>query len=744
MVGATVAAAAAVLEFINPNHSWLLFEDVSCSVAPAVAAIAVAEAAARGAPEYLRFRASLAIALALTAVGQVVADIPDILGTAASFGPVSEACYVVGTVIGVATVVIALIRRLDQETRRAALLDGMIVMAGAMTIMFATWLSKGNGSGLKIADLVANPTENLLLPLVSAGLLASAAATALAALYLRVELSRRGVWAVSLGIVLMATAWGGWIMRSLAGAPDSIEPMDFLLPAGVLIAGYGGVTWTLKQSNGLRYERFSRATADWLPIVAVVGCVVLDVMPRTRSFEIDPIALGTCSVVLLAMVRQRALQGRERHVSERLTSEMSERAATTISLARLEAGATVEETAERICAEALNSGGIDSAVVLAFTPKGVVPLAEGGISSRPLTIGCPLPEGPARELTEHAELGLWLESWAGRTPRDEFDRAIVESGLRVEALVPLIWNDQMIGLLAMGAATPEHARRLSERLATLTEFSVISAAVLGPMLNEMGQREKLQAEVEAIIATQAFHPVFQPIVDLTTRTPVGFEALVRFDAGIRPDLCFVAADKVGMMVKLETAVLRVQVEQARDLPAGCFLSLNVSPALATASTPLLDVLSEAAQPIVLEVTEHAAIDDYEKLKVALELVRPGAMVAIDDAGAGYAGLHHILELHPEYVKLDISLVRNIDTDPARQAMVKGMAFFAESVGCALIAEGIETENERTALNLLGIQFGQGYLLGRPEPLRRPPRIRRRRAQQAESLVLTGISLARGR
>jgi EAL domain-containing protein (putative c-di-GMP-specific phosphodiesterase class I) len=101
---------------------------------------------------------------------------------------------------------------------------------------------------------------------------------------------------------------------------------------------------------------------------------------------------------------------------------------------------------------------------------------------------------------------------------------------------------------------------------------------------------------------------------------------------------------------------------------------------------------------------------------ALNQVRSHAMLAVDDAGAGYAGLHHILELRPQYVKLDISLVRNIDSDPARQAMVTGMARFAESVGCALIAEGIETENELTTLRLLKVEYGQGFFLAKPAPI----------------------------
>ncbi|MGD0018279.1 MAG: EAL domain-containing protein [Candidatus Limnocylindrales bacterium] len=713
-VGFVVFAASGVLELLNPRNYWILFEDISCAVAPSAAALAVAIAAVRGEPDRRRFRISLAIALSLTAVGQIIADVPDIFHQ--RFGPlgaVSDICYVVGAVLGVATLMIALARRLEPDARRAVLLDGVVIMAAAMTLVLTNWLHPSFLTGRQVADLFADPTANLVVPLVLASFLSSAAAAAAAALSLRIEPNRRGVWAVGAGIVLLALAWQGWMARFLAGTPDSIEPMDFIFPAGALVAGYGGVTWSLRQGGGPRYERFAKATAEWLPIVAIVGCAFLDVMPRSRPLAIDPIAVGTCSVVLLAMARYRIILGRERVASERLTTEMSERAATTVSLARLEAAATVEESADRICTEALRIGGIDTVIVFAFSAHGVVPLAQGGPLCRPVEVGEPIPEDAARELREQADFGLWIESWIDRKPRGEFDAAVVLSGLRAEMLAPLIWNDDTVGLLAMGATTPNHARRLSDRLATLTEFSVMSAAVLGPALVERAQREEVQGKVQAIIAERAFRPVYQPIVDLATGKHVGFEALARFSDGTRPDLCFLAADKVGMMVQLETAVLREQVAQARRLPAGSFLSLNVSPALATAVMPLLDVLAEADRPVVLEVTEHVEIDDYPRLLAALDKVRGHAMLAVDDAGAGYAGLRHILELRPQYVKLDISLVRNVDTDPARQAMVTGMAHFAESVGCALIAEGIETANELTALKLLRVQFGQGFFLAKP-------------------------------
>ena len=451
-------------------------------------------------------------------------------------------------------------------------------------------------------------------------------------------------------------------------------------------------------------------------MAAIIGCAILDVMPRSRPLEVDPIAVGTCAVVLLAVIRQRMLSSRERVASQRLTTEMSERAAATVSLARLEAAPTIESTADRICSEALRIDGIDTAVLFAFSPMGVVAIAHGGVTCRPVAVGDTIPEDYGRELMEHAEFGLWLESWADRVPRDDFDRATIEAGLRAEALAPLIWNDEPIGLLSVGATSAANANRLSGRLATLTEFSVMSGAILGPMLSERWQRDRLRAEVQSVIAARAFTPVFQPIVNLATRKFVGYEALTRFSDGTRPDLRFLAADKVGMMVPLEMATLNLQVEQAKRLPKGSFVSLNVSPTLAIRLTPLLDIVAAVDRAVVLEITEHAEIDDYSCLMAALNQVRSHAMLAVDDAGAGYAGLHHILELRPQYVKLDISLVRNIDSDPARQAMVTGMARFAESVGCALIAEGIETENELTTLRLLKVEYGQGYFLAKPAPI----------------------------
>jgi hypothetical protein len=236
-IGIAITLVAAFLEIINFRNGWVLYEDVACCAAPTTAAFAVALAAARGDRADRTFRRALAFSLTLTAAGQLIACIPDVIHR--SIGPlstVSDVCYVVGAVTGVVSLMVVLYRRLDGEARRTVALDGLVIMAAAMTFVLANWLHQSLLPGSQVAVLFADPTANLLVPLISAMFFASAAAAVVAALSLRIEPSRRGVWAVSLGIVLLALAWEGWIGRFLSGRPDSIEPMDFIFPAGALIS----------------------------------------------------------------------------------------------------------------------------------------------------------------------------------------------------------------------------------------------------------------------------------------------------------------------------------------------------------------------------------------------------------------------------------------------------------------------------------------------------------------------------
>ena len=124
-------------------------------------------------------------------------------------------------------------------------------------------------------------------------------------------------------------------------------------------------------------------------------------------------------------------------------------------------------------------------------------------------------------------------------------------------------------------------------------------------------------------------------------------------------------------------------------------------------------MTSVAHPVVLEITEHVAIDDYDALRGVLKDLGPSIRLAVDDAGAGYASFRHILELAPDYVKIDIGLVRNVNIEPARQALIAGMGYLAVKRGLHLIAEGIETREELDALRALDVPYGQGFLLGVP-------------------------------
>jgi EAL domain-containing protein (putative c-di-GMP-specific phosphodiesterase class I) len=226
--------------------------------------------------------------------------------------------------------------------------------------------------------------------------------------------------------------------------------------------------------------------------------------------------------------------------------------------------------------------------------------------------------------------------------------------------------------------------------------------------------ERDRPVLERVIATGAFRPVFQPVVELATRRVVGYEALTRFDDGTRPDLRFEQAAAAGLAVALERATLERAVAEATRLPPGPWLSVNASPSLLLERDALVAARAGADHSLVIELTERERVDDYEALADALRVV-PDTLLAVDDAGAGYASLRHILTLHPAFIKLDITWVRDLDTDPARQALVAGISHFASVTNCRMVAEGVEPDAEVRALLQLGVELGQGYLFGGPEP-----------------------------
>jgi EAL domain-containing protein (putative c-di-GMP-specific phosphodiesterase class I)/CheY-like chemotaxis protein len=256
----------------------------------------------------------------------------------------------------------------------------------------------------------------------------------------------------------------------------------------------------------------------------------------------------------------------------------------------------------------------------------------------------------------------------------------------------------------------------------------LSAEVIGGIVQELTsqlrreeieqeQRDAARGEIERFMAGDGLSMVYQPIVDLRTRDMVGVEALARFRSlPLRPpNEWFAEAVRHELGVPLELAAVRQAMRILPGLPDDAYLSINCSHRAAV-SRDLASLLALDAPRIVLEITEHEAVEDYETLLEALEALRAqGVRVAIDDAGAGFASMRHTVRIAPDIVKLDISLTRGIDTDRARYALASALMSFAEELGMTMVAEGIETAEELQTLLALGVPQGQGFYLADPTP-----------------------------
>jgi EAL domain-containing protein (putative c-di-GMP-specific phosphodiesterase class I) len=271
----------------------------------------------------------------------------------------------------------------------------------------------------------------------------------------------------------------------------------------------------------------------------------------------------------------------------------------------------------------------------------------------------------------------------------------------------------LIGILVVATEDPDYARDLPDHMPVLVDFANTARLLLADSWLVQRDLDEARVRVSAVLATASFRPVFQPIVDLTTGVTVGYEALTRFEGGLAPDLAFAEARRVGFGLELETATLRAALDASVQLPKGAWLSLNVSPTMLLAGDRLRDILGVRARSLVLEVTEHDVVDDYGLLRDAFVALGADLRLAVDDAGAGVANFSHIVELRPDFVKIDIGLIRGINADLSRQALVVGLHHFARASNRDVIAEGIETAAELATLRALDMRFGQGYLLGKP-------------------------------
>lgn len=221
-------------------------------------------------------------------------------------------------------------------------------------------------------------------------------------------------------------------------------------------------------------------------------------------------------------------------------------------------------------------------------------------------------------------------------------------------------------------------------------------------------------EVRALLSAGTTRTALQPVVDLATGEVVGQEALARFGGRVPTDRWFRAAGLAGLGAELERLTLGAALALLPALPEEQFLAVNTSPASLTDEGVLELLLAADLRRVVVEVTEHDAVNDYALTREALGGLRAaGARIAVDDVGAGFASLHHVLLLQPDVVKLDLSLTRDVHHSPRQQAIVRALVAFADRVGATVLAEGIEVAEQVPALQAAGVDLGQGWHLGAP-------------------------------
>lgn len=453
--------------------------------------------------------------------------------------------------------------------------------------------------------------------------------------------------------------------------------------------------------------RSSPETAT-LPVLLVTGHA--DVDHRISGLEAgadDFIAKPVELDELVARVQSR-LRGRDAWMV-RVESSLHERARLAGALAAIAPNGSPSSTATEIARVLVRLPSVTGASVVALGRDGSARfLARVDAGGEATVDGAQAIDPPTV-----VELSHEVDTGAGVLGPD-IGRRLVSGAPESAVVAALAGESGPVAAIVLGTPFASgDANDLRRLVSAAMDLAPVVERVLVPSIESLDGSGVVD-QLRDVIDQQAFWPVYQPIVDLESRQVRGFEALTRFEDGTRPDRRFDEATRVGLGFELELATLGAALVGAAGLPAGCYLSVNVSAALLT-GRDLAPVLAAAGdRPVVLELTEHERVDDYASVRAAVDQLGPEVRLSVDDAGSGWASLRHVLALRPHFVKLDRGWISAIETDPARQALLLGIAGFAETFGGAVVAEGIETVDELDTLRRLGIGLGQGYHLGRPE------------------------------
>lgn len=288
--------------------------------------------------------------------------------------------------------------------------------------------------------------------------------------------------------------------------------------------------------------------------------------------------------------------------------------------------------------------------------------------------------------------------------------------IRSYVTTPVVLSDgSLYGTLCAFGFTSDP--ELTTRDKSLMDVLASAASVIiEPGLRDQQHRDEIEERFGPVLADGGPTVVLQPIVDLASGARVGAEALSRFPAAWAkaPDVCFAEAHSIGEGDRLELQALRRAADHLATVTG--YVSMNVSPA--TLLTPeCLELLHALPLPrILLELSEHDQVEDYPALTAVLEPLRArGMKLAIDDVGAGFSSLRHIVVTAPDVIKMDRSIISGLDHDPVLTKLVGSLVDFAHGCDVRVVAEGVETAAEHAVLRALGVDLGQGWLFGRPGP-----------------------------
>lgn len=299
---------------------------------------------------------------------------------------------------------------------------------------------------------------------------------------------------------------------------------------------------------------------------------------------------------------------------------------------------------------------------------------------------------------------------AMRLPAARFPR------IRSYVSVPVTLSDgSLYGTFCAAGLTSD--RELQQRDRALMDVLAHAAAVIiEPGVKEAARQAEIESRILPVLDTTGLSVVLQPIVDLKTGSRVGAEALSRFprEWGLGPDAVFEQAHSIGVGGELELLAVERAAASLQHMTE--YLAVNLSPGLIVDPRGQRLLGSLPLERIVLEVSEHDPVDDYPALCAAIEPLRArGMRLAIDDAGAGFSSLRHIVLMSPDIIKLDRSIVDGVSHDRVLTPLVRSLVQFAHEAGATTVAEGVETYEDADALVTLGVDLGQGWHFGRPVP-----------------------------